>query len=463
MIEPDSNFDTTSIADEVDAAFENVCNHIEESGNFKFPLSDLTNQIENEDSLSNRDLFKNLKEKYGDDIYTSHHRGRKPVIYFKTCNPLKLSSQWFNDNNSLSNLEKKTVLNAAAEILRTDIIKYTFKSDSYPPSSKFLDNVMSVIPESLSTFLGDLLVHEKDKDGTENYVKRDYIAHSIVSILRPKTFISNLQIAVGTYVYRKTGSRLIIDLLSKIGVCSSYHSLQLYEASTIVAPPKMNVDDAFVQYVFDNTDHNVNTLDGHETFHCLGGIAIYSPEYEVKYEGNSKKCKKMPTSSVLASQKQISNVHFQSLNSNGLENIEFVSTDSLNLKNQELLSPPYAAYIWGKFFKVPKLPTWKGFFEVISSDITYSQSHVSCLPFINEPPSNLSTLNTALHYAAEESRKLNQKTCFVTFDQPLYYKARSLVAQTENTQLKNIVVRLGGFHLLVIFGSNRLCNGWKWT
>lgn len=92
-----------------------------------------------------------------------------------------------------------------------------------------------------------LTAREKNKDIEESYVKKNSIAHYIVSILRPKSFISNLQLAVGTYVYRKTGSRLIIDLLSKIAVCSSYHNLQLYEASTIIDPPKMNIDDnAFV-------------------------------------------------------------------------------------------------------------------------------------------------------------------------------------------------------------------------
>ncbi|KAI4486124.1 hypothetical protein M0804_006613 [Polistes exclamans] len=44
-------------------------------------------------------------------------------------------------------------------------------------------------------------------------------------------------------------------------------------------------------HVFDNTDHNVGTLDGHNTYYCLGGIIIYTPEEKTNYEGWTKKLK----------------------------------------------------------------------------------------------------------------------------------------------------------------------------
>jgi len=40
----------------------------------------------------------------------------------------------------------------------------------------------------------------------------------------------------------------------------------------------------------------------------------------------------------------------------------------------------------------------------------------------------------------------------LSFDQPLYIKAREIVAASSNTsELSKIVVRLGGFHLLMSF------------
>lgn len=90
--------------------------------------------------------------------------------------------------------------------------------------------------------------------------------------------------------------------------------------------------------------------------------------------------------------------------------------------------------------------------EKLSYETSYLVSSVVCLPFINEPPSKLTTLNTALNYALSETRKLKQKTCFVTFDQPLYQKSRMIVAESQNRGLlPNVVVRLGGFHLLMSY------------
>lgn len=48
--------------------------------------------------------------------------------------------------------------------------------------------------------------------------------------------------------------------------------------------------------------------------------------------------------------------------------------------------------------------------------------------------------------------EFNQKSCFVTFDQPLYIKARGIVVSCEkSSNISNITVRLGGFHLLMSF------------
>lgn len=446
-IEPSSKPREPIIDVEVETSFEKVCQYIENSGHFEFSLSDLQNAMQ-ENVLSNKILFRKLKEKYSEDIFISQHRGRQPIIYYKTFKLSQICSDWFCNEDSVDDLEKKTILKVAAQILRNDIRKANFDTESYAPSIKFLDSVISDIPQLLMTFLSDLLLTEQIENKNDNFIKRDCIAHCIVSILRPKSFTSNLQLALGIYIYRKTGSRLIIDLLSKCGVCASYYSIQLYEASAIMDPPNIHIENAFVQYVFDNTDHNVQTLDGRETFHCLGGIAVYTPDHEVEYEGGSKKLKKMPSASTLASQKQINTIPYGTFNTSGLKNIEFIATDR-SVQKLPLLRPSYAAYLWGKTIEIPKLPTWKGFFEVISNDINYSLSHINCLPFINEPPSQLTTINTALHYAVTESRKLKQKICFVTFDQPLYFKARTIVAQDK--ELKDVVVRLGGFHLLMSY------------
>lgn len=120
------------------------------------------------------------------------------------------------------------------------------------------------------------------------------IVHCIVNHIRPRAFLPKVQLAVGVYVYRKTGSKLVVDFLLKFEESASYASIQLYKASMIIDPPVYHIDSAFVQFIFDNTDHNVATLDDRETFHCLGEIAVYIPDFQVVEENGSNKYSKTP-------------------------------------------------------------------------------------------------------------------------------------------------------------------------
>lgn len=94
---------------------------------------------------------------------------------------------------------------------------------------------------------------------------------------------------------------------------------------------------------------------------------------------------------------------------------------------------------------------WNGFMSMITNcRENYKISVVNFLPFINVSPSDYSTLYTALKCAADIVAKEGMKTCFITFDQPLYIKARDIVAAILFDQVY-VVARLGGFHLLMSY------------
>jgi len=69
--------------------------------------------------------------------------------------------------------------------------------------------------------------------------------------------------------------------------------------------------------------------------------------------------------------------------------------------------------------------------EKVNLNQIYARSRILCLPFLNSPPSKYDTIYSVLLTAVEKSRSLNQKCCFVTFDQPLYIKARDIVASSS--------------------------------
>lgn len=90
--------------------------------------------------------------------------------------------------------------------------------------------------------------------------------------------------------------------------------------------------------------------------------------------------------------------------------------------------------------------------ESATNDKHFDRTKVLFLPFIPHLPSDYTTIHIALHVAAATAMKHNTVTCIVTFDQPLYWKARDIIAAPGTSPaLAYVVVRLGGFHLLMSF------------
>lgn len=94
----------------------------------------------------------------------------------------------------------------------------------------------------------------------------------------------------------------------------------------------------------------------------------------------------------------------------------------------------------------------QGGIVILSSLLKITTSLVMFLSFIDNPASNVDTIYTTLRCAVNIDKSHRQKTCVITFDQPLYYKAREMVAASDAySQLCNVVVKLGGFHMLMSF------------
>lgn len=82
----------------------------------------------------------------------------------------------------------------------------------------------------------------------------------------------------------------------------------------------------------------------------------------------------------------------------------------------------------------------------------HEKTSVLCLSFINAPPTSYDTIVTTLLCIIDKCKATNQSTCIVTFDQPLYWKACDMVGFADpDHDIANVVVRLGGFHLLMSF------------
>lgn len=429
-----------------EATFSYVCDYLEHTQPKPALISDLKKVMGN-NCIETRKLFRRLISKYGDNIIIDKCSGRESRVYFSSDPLSRMYNDWLSDEKSLNKNNKNFILQFAGEILFNDIKAKNYNTTHYNTPGNFFETVALDIPELLFNFLKALL---QNKNRNPVDVRKIFnLGHSIISIVRPNSFLSHLHLAVGTYIHRKTGSKLIIEILSALGSCVPYHHIRLFEASAIMDPPTTIIEDTFVQFVFDNTDHNVQTIDGHRTFHCLGGIRIHTPEQGVTtIVGSSRKLNRMPSATEISSVNTIPDAILPGDYESGWGKIVYLDPDLMPLSDSVQLSNSYCVYLWAKHFKVSKIPSWKGFMEVMSRDTIINDiSRIECLPFVNQKASDITTIYTSLVHAITETQKIGQKTCVVTYDQPLYKKAIEI---TKGLDLP-AKIRLGGLHIIMAY------------
>lgn len=102
----------------------------------------------------------------------------------------------------------------------------------------------------------------------------------------------------------------------------------------------------------------------------------------------------------------------------------------------------------------PLQPTrlgWSGFMQSYQSGQYPGQSSIYFLPMIDMNSSDLTCIYSTLSFICKESSRLGV-TPSITFDQPLYWKAFTMIHnEPQGSPLKAIVLRLGGFHMQMSF------------
>ena len=132
-------------------------------------------------------------------------------------------------------------------------------------------------PHLLQTFLKVILPSLQ--------LKQTSIDHAIVQAARPRSVITPILFGLGVELDHVFGSKWLINKLSRLGFSVSYDEVTRYKQSVIQSENQDNLlteylPGNFTQWVADNVDHNITTLDGQSTFHGMGVIAISTPNSE---------------------------------------------------------------------------------------------------------------------------------------------------------------------------------------
>lgn len=228
------------------------------------------------------------------------------------------------------------------------------------------------------------------------------------------------------------GSRWLIDELARLGFSITYDEVNRYKQSVIQSESLENLlteyfPGTFTQWVADNVDHNVATLDGQNTFHGMGIIAVSTPKNGKQLILNSRVIKRQKRMKVteLVKDRGVPIIQYVSPLERGLSSVTFKPIHELQVL-YTLPSELCCALLWHSgwiFSNVEKpRPNWSGFMQHIFSD-KHSKSEVLFLPIIDLNSSDETCIYSTLLYIQSQAERLNISTPCITFDQPLWLKA----------------------------------------
>ena len=305
---------------------------------------------------------------------------------------------------------------------------------------------LEYIPDCLKSFLRIVFA------GKDVAVKLASIGQAIMQASRPRILLAPLQIGLGVQMHHHFQSKFQIESLNSHGFCCSYDEVKRYERCASMTEqeiPQSYGPQNFVQYVADNVDHNIRTLDGKNTFHGMGIIGAFTPVTNAEVRIRRLNV----TADDIAAVRRI-NIH--SYTSNFTHTLSSIRYEHLS---DRMVAYPHSAmdFLW-KISPVLSLdrPLWSGFMQMVHQGDHPQTSSVMFLPMIDLDPNDPTCIYSTLIYICNHARKYNC-TPVITFDQPLWWKANMIVeSQPGSSELHSVVVRLGGFHAEMSFlGSIR--------
>ena len=87
------------------------------------------------------------------------------------------------------------------------------------------------------------------------------------------------------------------------------------------------------------------------------------------------------------------------------------------------------------WFLRPHRPSWYGVMHMVHQGSFPGQSSVLFMPMIDMNPSDKTGIYSTLHYICAEAKR-NKTTPVLTFDQPLWWKALSIISSETEFQIE---------------------------
>ena len=401
-------------------------------------------ELAGEDEVySIKHMTRKIEKQYGGDIVISKQDGKPSLVCFRNVADYIIAKS-FKDKEIQKLSECERIMQTAANLIKSDIKTAQFASDYYP-SKHDIKNCDDSLPPTLRFFMKALVSNE---------VKQASIGQAIIKAVKPRSYIPPLLFGLGVELDNLFASKWLINELSHLGFSISYEEITRYKHS-VIASEEEGIENLlngkFTQWVGDNVDHNVRTIDGKNTFHGMGIIAVGTRTREQEPSESAR----IPRLRSLLKAKNITELKNFSIK--WYEPDEVCGLSKIILKPVMQLTQPFSLssssgidILWQSsllFSKEENRPSWNGFMQEHSHGEHNPESEIFMLPIINMSASDENCIYSTLLFILDQAQALRIDTPCVTFDQPLWIKALEIVVSMK----LNIVVRLGGFHTMMSF------------
>jgi hypothetical protein len=353
-----------------------------------------------------------------------------------------ISDKWRELRSSDEGSAAEQIVKSAATLIRAQIREMDYDMQFYPPLDITATDDKTVIAPLLNMFM-QFIVSDK--------LKRTAIAQSLTQAARPRTSLMPLPFAFGVHLDRYSSADLIKET-SRLGFCISYDEVTRYKQAALksklqVTNDMSNVKPIFVQYIADNVDHNVRTIDGKGTLHAMGIISalVFKAGYSFRTTQLVPRLSKRLTASEVCKEDVITYSTFIKAPGHALAELKLSSLLSL-VTPVTLPATANVSLIWsaGSVFDNTGRTNWSGFMQTTCNGEHPPVASIGFLPIINLPPTDVNCVLTTLLFIEKQAKILEVCTPCITFDQPLFAKALDVVISEK----LDIVVRLGGFHVI---------------
>jgi len=250
----------------------------------------------------------------------------------------------------------------------------------------------------------------------------------------------------------RLGHRALQDEMSRSGFCISNAEIRRFKFSLMSTSNELQTvnkpSDTFTQFVADNFDHNVRTLDGLGTFHGMGIIAATvcrGGSFGLR-DRRIMRCAEMPASAAVQN-KCVPLLQFRPTVTSGLDTCVLCPFNELR---RPLIQPDIInlCSVWHvgvlTGLAAPR-PSWLGFMQSVCRGENCNPCEIQFLSLIDRNPADYDCIYSTLQFVSDQARSLDLPVACITFDQPLYIKAVDICLKSR----LSVVVKLGGFHTLM--------------